>query len=78
MYALGSRDAGEDFGMHLNYCTDSLYIGDLNDYNVIKGDVGIYVIDADCRLNIPTMGCGGTYIIPHPQLDFSRPCAVIL
>jgi len=76
MYALGFQDAGEDFGMHLNYCTDSLYIGDLNEYNVIKGDMGIYVIDADCRLNTPTLGCGGSFVVPSPHLDFSNPCPI--
>ena len=76
MYALGFEDAGSDYGMHLNFRTSSLYIGDLNDYNVIKGESGIHVIDADCRLNTPTLGCGGSYIIPHPHLDFSHPCAV--
>lgn len=27
MYALGFEDAGSDYGMHLNYRTDSLYVG---------------------------------------------------
>ena len=76
MHALGFDDAGADYGMHLNYRTNELYVGDLNEYNVILGDVGIYVIDADCRLNTPTMGCGGSYLIPQPNLDFSRPCAL--
>ena len=75
MYAMGFEDAGSDYGMHLNYRTSSLYIGDLNDYNVIKGESGIHVIDADCRLNTPTLGCGGSYIIPQTHLDFSHPCA---
>ena len=74
MYRLGFEDAGIDFGMHLNYKTANLYIGDLNDYNVIKGETGIHVIDADCRLNTPTLGCGGSYTIPQPHLDFSSPC----
>ncbi len=34
-----------------DYRTESIYIGDLNEYNVIKGATGIHVIDADCRLN---------------------------
>ena len=76
MYAMGFEDAGQDYGMHLNYRNPYLYIGDLNDYNVIKGESGIHVIDADCRLNTPTLGCGGSYIIPQPKLDFSKPCAV--
>ena len=76
MYAMGFEDAGADYGMHLNYRNSSLYIGDLNDYNVIKGESGIHVIDADCRLNTPTLGCGGSYIIPQPHLDFSHPCAL--
>ena len=74
MYDLGFKDAGVDFGMHLNYRTEDLYIGDLNDYNVIKGMSGIHVIDADCRLNTPTLGCGGTYRIPETHIDFSRRC----
>ena len=74
MYALGFMDAGEDYGMHLNYRTDNLYVGDLNEYNVIKGEIGIYVIDADCRLNTTTLGCGGNYIIPNIGVDFSKPC----
>lgn len=74
MHQLGFTDAGMDYGMHLNYRTDALYIGDLNDYNVIKGQSGIQVIDADCRLNIPTLGCDGSYVIPEPNIDFSRPC----
>lgn len=76
MYALGFEDAGADYGMHLNYRTESLYVGDLNEYNVIKGEVGIYVIDADCRLNTPALGCSGSYVIPQPHLDFSLPCAI--
>lgn len=74
MHGLGFSDAGADYGMFLNYCTDSLYIGDLNDYNVIKGENGIHVIDADCRLNTVTLGCGGSYMIPQTHVDFSRPC----
>lgn len=74
MYGLGFEDAGVDFGMHLNYRTDNLYIGDLNDYNLIKGETGIHVIDADCRLNVPTLGCGGSYIVPRPGIDFSKRC----
>ena len=77
MYAMGFEDAGSDYGMHLNYRSSSLYIGDLNDYNVIKGESGIHVIDADCRLNTPTLGCGGAYVIPQPHLDFSSPCAIL-
>ena len=76
MYALGFEDAGADFGMHLNYKSPSLYIGDLNDYNVIKGESGIHVIDADCRLNTLTLGCGGSYMIPKTNIDFSAPCAI--
>ena len=76
MYALGFDDAGADYGMHLNYRTSNLYIGDLNDYNVIKGESGIHVIDADCRINTPTLGCGGSFIIKQPHLDFSKPCAL--
>ena len=58
MHNLGFEDAGEDYGMCLNYKTSTLYIGDLNEYNIIKGEEGIHVIDADCRLNTPTLGCG--------------------
>ena len=76
MYALGFEDAGSDYGMHLNYRNSSLYIGDLNDYNVIKGDSGVHVIDADCRLNVPTLGCGGTLVIPQPVLDFTKPSSI--
>lgn len=76
MYSMGFEDAGHDYGMYLNYRSPNLYIGDLNDYNVIKGESGIHVIDADCRLNTPTLGCGGTYVIPQPMLDFTSPCAV--
>ena len=76
MYALGFEDAGSDYGMHLNYRNSSLYIGDLNDYNVIKGESGIHVIDADCRLNVPTLGCGGTFVFPQPVLDFTKPSAI--
>ena len=76
MENLGFRPAGMDYGMHLNYCTDTLYIGDLNEFNVIK-DVSISpaiaVIDADCRLNVSTLDCGGRYIIPQPLIDFSEP-----
>lgn len=74
MYGLGFEDAGVDYGMHLNYRTGSLYIGDLNEYNLIKGESGIHVIDADCRLNTVTLGCGGSYVIPQPDIDFTRPC----
>lgn len=75
MMKLGFKEAGEDFyGMHLNYMTDELYIGDLNEFNVIKGETGIAVIDADCRLNVRTLGCGGSYIIPATNIDFTTPC----
>lgn len=77
MHGLGFEDAGEDYGMHLNYRTNDIYIGDLNDYNVIKGETGIFVIDADCRLNTPHLGCGGSYKIPQPSVDYSRPCAIL-
>ncbi len=36
MHGLGFKDAGVDYGMHLNYMTDHLYVGDLNEFNVIK------------------------------------------
>jgi hypothetical protein len=74
MYNLGFADAGADYGMHLNYCTPDIYIGDLNDYNVIKGEAGIHVIDADCRLNTTSLGYGGSYVIPFPNIDFSKTC----
>ena len=73
MHSLGFEDAGMDYGMHLNYKTDTLYVGDLNEYNVLKGENGYHVIDADCRLNIPQIDCGGNYSIPEPRLNFSRP-----
>ena len=69
MSNLGFSDAGMDYGMHLNYKTDFLYVGDLNEFNVIKGESGVNVIDADCRLNVSTLDCGGKYIIPQPHLD---------
>ena len=35
--------------MHLNYMTDFLYIGDVNEYNVLKHANGaIFVFDCDC------------------------------
>ena len=74
MHKLGFEDAGEDFGMHLNYRTDNLYIGDLNEYNLLKGESGIHVFDCDCRLNVPTLGCKGKWQIPTPKIDFSNPC----
>lgn len=73
MSQLGFSDAGMDYGMHLNYKTDALYVGDLNEFNVIKGETGINVIDADCRLNVPTLECGGHYEIAWPIMDFSSP-----
>ena len=73
MYGLGFVDAGMDYGMHLNYKTPDLYIGDINEFNAIKGDYGLHVIDADCRLNVPEIDCGGTYIIKQPVVDFSNP-----
>lgn len=76
MKNLGFKEAGEDYGMHLNYYTDDIYVGDLNEYNLIKSEE-IHIIDADCRLNVPTLGCGGSYVIPQPDLDFSRPFAGI-
>ena len=47
----------------------------------VRGDVikdvsiapAIAVIDADCRLNVSTLDCGGRYIIPQPLIDFSEP-----
>ena len=73
MLNLGFSDAGMDYGMHLNYRTDYLYVGDLNEYNVIRGELGVNVVDADCRLNVSTLECGGKYVIPQPQIDFSEP-----
>ena len=73
MHDLGFDDAGMDYGMHLNYMTESLYVGDLNEFNVIKGESGLNVIDADCRLNVPSLECGGSYRIPYPEIDFSQP-----
>ena len=71
MYGLGFKDAGEDYGMHLNYKTDTLYVGDLNEFNVYKHECGaIFVFDADCRLNTPTLGCGGKWHIPEPNINF--------
>lgn len=77
MHDLGFDDAGEDYGMLLNYKTETLYVGDLNDYNVIRGENGIHVIDADCRLNTPILGCGGKYLIPKPSVNFENPCAEV-
>ena len=73
MHDLGFEDAGMDYGMHLNYKTSDLYVGDLNEFNAIKGEHGLHVIDADCRLNVSEIDCGGTYAIRQPNLDFSRP-----
>ena len=73
MHDLGFEDAGMDYGMHLNYKTSDLYVGDLNEFNSIKGEHGLHVIDADCRLNVPEIDCGGTYAIRQPKLDFLRP-----
>ena len=71
MYKMGFSDAGEDYGMHLNYKTDSLYIGDLNEYNLLKhANGGIFVFDCDCRLNVPSLGCGGEWTIPSPLIRF--------
>lgn len=65
MMKMGFEEAGMDYGLHLNYKTDDLYVGDLNQFNVLKGESGIHVIDADCRLNVPTLGCGGHYAIRY-------------
>ena len=74
MYGLGFKDAGEDYGMQLNYQTDTLYVGDLNEFNVYKHESGaIFVFDADCRLNVPSLGCGGSWQILEPLIDFSKP-----
>ena len=73
MYDMGFQDAGMDYGLHLNYKTDNLYVGDLNEFNVLKGESGYHVIDADCRLNVATLECGGKYIIPQIHIDFSAP-----
>ena len=70
MHKLGFDDAGEDFGMKLNYRTDNLYIGDLNEYNVLKGAAGIHVFDCDCRLNVVSLGCSGKWRIPSPSIRF--------
>lgn len=70
MYKMGFTDAGEDYGMHLNYKTDYLYIGDINEYNVLKGVNGIHVFDCDCRLNVPSLGCEGKWIIPSVQIEY--------
>lgn len=73
MSAMGFKSVGMDYGMHLNYYISELYVGDLNEYNVIKGSDGLHVIDADCRVNVQTLGCGGNFVIPAPILDFSNP-----
>ena len=70
MHSMGFDDADADFGMHLNYKTENLYIGDLNEFNVLKGENGIHVFDCDCRLNVPTLGFGGKWSIPAPALIF--------
>ena len=73
MHDLGFEDAGMDYGMHLNYKTPELYIGDINEFNALRGEHGLHVIDADCRLNVKEIECGGTYIIMQPKIDFSSP-----
>lgn len=71
MYKMGFKDAGEDYGMRLNYMTDYLYIGDLNEYNLLRHDNGaIFVFDCDCRLNVPSLGCDGKWSIPSPIIKF--------
>ena len=75
MYKMGFEDAGEDYGMHLNYKTDNLYIGDINEFNVLKHDNGvIFVFDCDCRLNVPSLGCGGKWVFPsfEPKISFGH------
>lgn len=59
MLSIGFHEAGMDCGMHLNYADSELYVGDVNEYNAIWTPNGLSVIDADCRLNYPTLGCGG-------------------
>lgn len=73
MHDLGFEDAGMDYGMHLNYKTSELYIGDINEFNALKGEYGLHVIDADCRLNIKEIDCGGDYVVKQPKIDFSSP-----
>ena len=73
MHEMGFEDAGMDYGMCLNYKTSDLYIGDLNEFNALRGENGLHVIDADCRLNIPEIECGGSYHFQQPRLDFSKP-----
>ena len=72
MHKLGFTEAGEDYGMHLNYKTDFLYIGDINEFNILKGENGVHVFDCDCRLNVPSLGCGGTWQIRQPAVDFTH------
>ncbi len=74
MLNMGFDSAGHDYGMNLNYKTDNLYVGDLNEFNVIKGERGIHVIDAVCLLNVSTLNCGGSYLIPKVNVDFTLPC----
>ena len=71
MTNLGFVPAGEDYGMHLNYKNDTLYLGDLNEFNLLKHANGaIFVFDCDCRLNVPTLGCGGKWSIPVPIIKY--------
>lgn len=71
MHGIGFEDAGEDYGMKLNYKTDNLYIGDINEFNLLKHENGaIFVFDCDCRLNVPSLGCGGKWIIQAPEISF--------
>lgn len=73
MHKLGFENAGEDYGMHLNYKTETIYIGDVNEYNLLKHTNGaIFVFDCDCRLNTPNLGCGGKWLIPSPRITFSN------
>jgi len=73
MTGMGFVETGFDYGMGFNYNNDEIYIGDLSPLNVIKGETGIHVIDADCRLNVPSLGCGGKYKIPQYPNEILSP-----
>ena len=55
MIRLGFRESGMDFGMHLNYVRDDVYVGDVNEFNAILTPGGVSVIDADCRFVRPNL-----------------------
>lgn len=52
-------------GAYAVFCNDRYVLGDLHDRNVLRSPGGnLFVIDCNASLNTPSIGKGGTWVIP--------------